>query len=192
MRSTRNIESVSNKQIKPFCKVCFDAGKTEQEYTSHFVKNKPGPDGIVVCPQLLSISCNFCQKKGHTISYCTALVKKRKFEAAEIEPSTIKNKTNIHNTEKMKKKMNNIFELLNDDNEEENVSSPLPFPALKHPSTIETFEPTTPPCSPPDNGRKVTYAMMASKPKMAFEQIVSGAFTGTADGLCRIPENRES
>lgn len=55
---------------KPFCKVCFDSGKTMEEYSSHFLKNIPGPDGIIICPTLLAICCFNCNKKGHTISYC--------------------------------------------------------------------------------------------------------------------------
>ena len=57
--------------IKPFCKVCKDAGKTESEYTSHFVKDKAGPNGKVVCPTLLSQACRICKETGHTSSYCS-------------------------------------------------------------------------------------------------------------------------
>jgi hypothetical protein len=55
---------------KPFCKVCKDAGCSEPEYTSHFVKDQPGPNGKVVCPTLLNQSCRICGEKGHTSSYC--------------------------------------------------------------------------------------------------------------------------
>ena len=57
--------------VKPFCKVCQDAGKPESEYTSHFVKDVPGPKGKVVCPTLLSQACRICNETGHTSSYCT-------------------------------------------------------------------------------------------------------------------------
>jgi hypothetical protein len=63
---------------KPFCKVCYDAGKTEREYTSHFVKSKPGNDGKVVCPYLLSLKCTYCKKnEGHTASHCPMLAAKK-------------------------------------------------------------------------------------------------------------------
>ena len=69
---------------KPFCKVCFDAGKSEREYTSHFVKSKPGNDGKVVCPYLLSLECSYCKKKdGHTARYCPKLQEKEKFLKAQ-------------------------------------------------------------------------------------------------------------
>jgi hypothetical protein len=69
---------------KPFCKVCYDAGKSEREYTSHFVKSKPGNDGKVVCPYLLSLECSYCKKKeGHTASHCPVLAAKKATQAAE-------------------------------------------------------------------------------------------------------------
>ena len=61
----------------PFCKVCYDAGKNESVYTSHFVKDKQGSDGKVVCPYLLSLTCTFCKKsEGHTARHCPILQKK--------------------------------------------------------------------------------------------------------------------
>jgi len=62
---------VANPRVSPFCKVCKDAGLPEREYTSHFVKDRPGPNGKVVCPTLLNQSCLICGTKGHTSSYCT-------------------------------------------------------------------------------------------------------------------------
>lgn len=55
----------------PYCKVCFDAGCSRTEYTSHYVKDQPGPDGKVVCPTLLNQACRICGKTGHTSSYCS-------------------------------------------------------------------------------------------------------------------------
>ena len=59
--------------MAPFCKVCFAAGKTEEEYTSHFVRSEPGPNGFVVCPHLLSLECRYCRQKGHTPKHCPKL-----------------------------------------------------------------------------------------------------------------------
>lgn len=56
-----------------FCCVCKSVGKSEEEVTSHFVKDKPGPDGVVVCPTLLAQECGYCHKKGHTPKYCSRL-----------------------------------------------------------------------------------------------------------------------
>ena len=67
----RNSNSKSATAATPFCKVCCDAGKTEKEYTSHFVKDQPGPNGKVVCPTLLNQACRICNQNGHTSSYCS-------------------------------------------------------------------------------------------------------------------------
>ena len=64
-------------QKKTFCKVCFDAGKTEQEYTSHFLKDRPGPNGKVVCPTLLLTECRYCHEHGHFKSHCPVLEERK-------------------------------------------------------------------------------------------------------------------
>ena len=65
---------------KPYCKVCHDAGKTEKEYTSHYVRASPDPTSAVVCPTLLAQPCGFCAKGGHTPSYCPEIAKRKKTE----------------------------------------------------------------------------------------------------------------
>jgi len=62
--------SANNTKKTPYCKVCFDAGRPEKEYTDHFVKDQPGPNGKVVCPTLLNQACRICRNTGHTSSYC--------------------------------------------------------------------------------------------------------------------------
>lgn len=53
--------------MSPNCKVCRDAGKSEQECSSHWVREK---NGRVTCPTLLSQKCRNCGKSGHTVKYC--------------------------------------------------------------------------------------------------------------------------
>ena len=67
-RTTRNTTAVA--ALTPYCKVCRDAGKPASEYTSHFVKDQPGPEGKIVCPTLLNQACRICHNTGHTSSYC--------------------------------------------------------------------------------------------------------------------------
>ena len=55
------------------CKVCVDAGKTPDECTSHWVKDR---SGNVTCPTLLNQKCLLCGKCGHTTSYCKAVIAK--------------------------------------------------------------------------------------------------------------------
>jgi hypothetical protein len=62
--------SANAKAVTPFCKVCYDANCSVDEYTSHFVKDQPGPNGKVVCPTLLAQNCLICGVPGHTSSYC--------------------------------------------------------------------------------------------------------------------------
>ena len=59
-----------------YCKVCHDAGRPPSEYTSHFVKDKKGPDGKVVCPLLLDQECRYCHVKGHTPKECPEILAK--------------------------------------------------------------------------------------------------------------------
>jgi len=68
--SSRNTASSVSASTKPYCKVCFDAGRPEKEYISHYVKDQPGPNGKVICPTLLNQACRICNKTGHTSSYC--------------------------------------------------------------------------------------------------------------------------
>ena len=63
---------------KCFCKVCYDAGKSEYEYKSHYVKSEVGVKGKVCCPTLLSQACTYCQEVGHTVKYCVILKKSKK------------------------------------------------------------------------------------------------------------------
>ena len=55
---------------KPFCKVCFDAGKN----SNHPLRNEKGQ---TVCTYLLSLFCKNCGKVGHTVSYCTMILNKK-------------------------------------------------------------------------------------------------------------------
>ena len=88
MSSSRNTTSRRNTAAvaaTPFCKVCRDAGKSEKEYTSHFVKDQPGPEGKVVCPTLLNQACRICHNPGHTSSYCPEYNDNRRREERYIE-----------------------------------------------------------------------------------------------------------
>jgi hypothetical protein len=73
----------NNKKVvakKPFCKVCHDAGKTEAEYTSHFVRSLPDFNGNtkVTCPILAATECRYCYNLGHTTKFCPILEENNK------------------------------------------------------------------------------------------------------------------
>lgn len=67
--------SMSASAKKPFCKVCQDAGKTESEYTSHFVRSMPDKNGktTVTCPVLAVNECRYCYELGHTTKFCPVI-----------------------------------------------------------------------------------------------------------------------
>ena len=86
MSSSRNTVAPSSvSATKPYCKVCYDAGRPEKEYTSHYVKDQPGPQGKVICPTLLNQHCRICDKTGHTSSYCSQY-RSRREEPRREEP----------------------------------------------------------------------------------------------------------
>ena len=60
-------------QRTKFCGVCHKAGRPESEYTSHYTKSDPGPNGKVICPLILNNECNYCFQIGHFKSACPAL-----------------------------------------------------------------------------------------------------------------------
>jgi hypothetical protein len=69
-----------NNAKKPFCKVCFDAGKPESDYTSHRVRSLPDMNGktTVTCPVLAATECRYCYQYGHTTKFCTVLEENKK------------------------------------------------------------------------------------------------------------------
>lgn len=75
---TRNYTQPRQRMSKPFCKVCFQAGCSPEQYNSHYVRENPAPTSKVVCPTLLSLKCNYCKNTGHTISHCSLLAEKKK------------------------------------------------------------------------------------------------------------------
>ena len=71
----------NNKSVKkPFCKVCQDAGKSEMEYTSHYVRSLPDARGNtkITCPTLAATECRYCYKLGHTTKFCPAIKENEK------------------------------------------------------------------------------------------------------------------
>ncbi len=115
-----NKRSNNSNKNSCFCKVCFDAGEPEEKYKSHFVRDKAGPEGKVVCPRLLSTKCNYCKEEGHTIKFCKKLkhtekMRKRKF--------MVNNKKELINIQKEKRlienKPKNIFEVFNIESDDE-------------------------------------------------------------------------
>lgn len=130
--------SSAKRQVKSesFCKVCFDAGKPESEYTSHFVKSEAGSKGKVVCPTLLEMDCTYCKMKGHMKSYCVILKKNvmdRKKECSRAAYDAAALDSSSKNATSKNDKKSNVFGALccssdsDSDSEKEVVED---FPAL--------------------------------------------------------------
>jgi hypothetical protein len=145
---------------KPFCKVCHDAGKSEAEYTSHFVKSEPGANGVVVCPTLLAQGCGFCHEFGHTVKYCMKL-KNREKNTKKIE-RRVDYQRSEHEVKKVEQKVNSRFALLANDSDECRLAKKpksikkesVVFPVLADVKVKPNTEPNT----------KISYASMAAKP----------------------------
>jgi len=134
-----------NNQIKiPHCKVCFDAGKPESLYSNHWVKDLTGK---TTCPTLLSLNCRFCGKKGHTVKFCSKLLKQNK-QTEYIERKEKNTQSKTEETQKLKLAV--LFEESDDENEKED------FPEIVK---------TTKAVPELDTEQVVTWASIASKPK---------------------------
>lgn len=121
--------------IQKYCKVCHDAGKTETEYTSHFIRTTPDPKSPVVCPTLLALECRFCCQNGHTVKYCP-VAKANEKQHNRVEALSRHNETTEANKIKWasattQQKRSNLFAYLSySDSEEEINEEPEQFPVL--------------------------------------------------------------
>ena len=77
-----NAKSANNGRsaCKKFCKVCFDAGKSENVYTNHTVKTMNVRTGKLetTCVTLLALECRYCFTAGHTVKFCPAIKENNK------------------------------------------------------------------------------------------------------------------
>jgi hypothetical protein len=55
----------------PYCGTCHKAGKSFSEYTNHWTRSEPGPNGVIICPLILNTMCSRCKQLGHWVKYCT-------------------------------------------------------------------------------------------------------------------------
>jgi len=124
--SNRIIISNMPKQVstvKPYCKVCYDAGKSEKEYTSHFVKSAPGPEGKVVCPTLLAQCCGYCGACGHTPKFCPTLAAQKAAEEKALKQAARKEvmekREAAPKPAPVKKQSSNVFAALDSDSDDE-------------------------------------------------------------------------
>jgi hypothetical protein len=150
-----NMSKINNnntKQIysakKPCCKVCVDAGKTEKEYSSHYVKDL---NGKVTCPTLLNQECRRCHVKGHTTSFCTS--KNNIVEENSRKPPISPPKKEVRPPKK-----SNVFaylEMNSDDSDNDEEAEQFPELVVAEPKNLLEKEISAP--------KKFSYASMAAK-----------------------------
>jgi len=75
LKSILGERSVTKKA--PFCPICRDAGKSAEEYTSHHIWKDESREEVI-CPTLLSHSCERCGEKGHMRRYCPGVKPRRR------------------------------------------------------------------------------------------------------------------
>lgn len=118
---------MSRVNTKPCCKVCKDAGKSAEEYSSHWPRDNAG---ATVCPTLLSQECRYCCESGHTVKYCPKLAKD-KSEKAKTEAFWDRQKRMTRNEKAQVKKPSAVAPavsrfalLMDDDDSDESPRSP--------------------------------------------------------------------
>ena len=162
MNTQKNTKFVAQ---KPFCKVCHDAGKSESEYTSHFVRSDLGPKSKVVCPTLLNLECRFCFEKGHTVSFCSVLKKQKNAEKRAVARTEFA-EASVQAPKKAPVKATNSFGALDNDLDDEvsntQVKVKEEFPILCGVAKKAAFKPSD----------ELSYAAKAAKAAQVIEKPV--------------------
>ena len=116
MRTMNNYQQVNKRSQmtseKKFCGVCHKAGKSEKEYTSHYTKSTPGPNGIVVCPTILSNHCNKCNGYGHFSDHCSVKAKVTDVVRARPNDHSESNSKEVERKPKVEKPQEKSYEEL--------------------------------------------------------------------------------
>jgi len=182
--SARNNSKVAP---KPFCKVCHDAGKSEKEYTSHFVKSEPGPNGKVVCPTLLAQECRFCFQGGHTAGYCPVIAANKKAEEKALRLAARREAVEKTPAPKptVAKKTANVFAALGSDSDSDEPVSKK----VSTKSTINSNKIATVAKSAAKPAAKEEFPALPSKPKAAT---VVPTMSGYASVAAKMPEQYAS
>jgi hypothetical protein len=142
MNSNARTLNRSKQTNKPYCKVCHDAGKSETEYRSHYVRSQPDATGKtnITCPTLLNTECRYCYELGHTIKFCPSLIAKEKADDRSRKQEDYRAKKEIQQAQQKEteKKQNryssNGFAALKEETEQETCVVIEDFPALGQPS----------------------------------------------------------
>lgn len=164
---SRNVKNTSkpSESKKPHCKVCFDAGKSESEYTSHWVRSLPDRNGrtTVTCPTLLANECNYCYEFGHTVKFCPVIKKHEKHkEHAEKKAKFVeieKKKSKVQ-----EKRPASVYAVLMDSDSEEETLKKVNKPAENYPILCENVKKIDVTLPKPKPETKTGWAAIVAKP----------------------------
>lgn len=115
---------------KKFCKVCFDAGKSESVYTNHTVKTKNLMTGKMetTCVTLLALNCRYCFENGHTVKFCPVLEANAKTRKNQDIQHARERHAQVQVVQALPAIAKKGFAVLQDDSDDE--SSPRPVVAV--------------------------------------------------------------
>lgn len=168
---------------KPYCAHCFNLGKPESAYTSHFIRSTPDPKSPVVCPELLSTECRYCFKTGHTTGKCPVLTERKVAEEREAKQKERDARLKEQHKQTVVKKQTTkgkfaALESSDEDSEDEmtlKVSAKVSTKKMPTKSVVvETFEEKFPALPTKPKASSVApalsnYAGMAAKSKSEYE-----------------------
>lgn len=107
----------------PYCKICHNANLPVSMYTSHYVCEANDKTKIT-CPTLLTFTCNYCHRTGHTTKFCPSIKTYQK-PNPNTKPKP-KPKPNPKSKEPIKKGFGFGYSLLDEDEDDtENANKPL-------------------------------------------------------------------
>lgn len=149
-KNIKNINKSTTFAPQPYCKVCHDAGLSQDIYTSHFIRKSKDPNSPVVCPTLLGQNCRYCLQLGHTVKYCPVLLNKNKIitqtpqtQTLTLTPKKINTKiyTKPQTQTQTPSNIFNAFILYSDDEDEDEKQEYKQTETIKHkPKPIQTKE----------------------------------------------------
>jgi len=103
----------TQQQPTPMCTFCKSIGKSEREYTSHFIHKTKSLSSRITCPELLKRVCLNCPGNTHTSDRCTRM------NTVQVCFSSEKNSSNKKSSSAEKKETKNRFAGLEDDSDDE-------------------------------------------------------------------------
>ena len=182
---------------QPYCAHCFNLGKEEAVFRSHWLRASPVPSSPVVCPELLATECTYCFKPGHTKSRCLIILAQEK--AAKKDEWTQKLKAEAEEKAKKEVKATKVkgvskFAALMEDSDSEEEKQVMKVSKnIKIVQKIEEF-PALPsskkvaPSAPQAN----SYAAMTAKSKSEYDNeqyLKSKLVKASIPPMCKLERN---